>query len=293
MIRALALLLVMMWLAPPAVAAPLRVVATFSILGDIVARVGDENIVLTTLVGPEGDAHAYQPRPADAVALAGADLVIVNGFGFEGWIDRLVSASGYAGPVVRAARDAVRMPLGGSNVDPHAWQDAGRARAYVETIADALAAADPDRTEVYRARATAYAARLSKLHEEIQAMFAAIPPTRRRVVTAHNAFGYFAAAYGVTFRSPQGLGAEAEPSAHQVAKLIRQIRSENITAVFVESVRNPRLVQQIARETGATVAGPLYADSLSAPDGPATTYLDLMRHNATLLARAMAAGAAR
>lgn len=290
MIRAAAILLATLWLALPAAAAPIKVVASFSILGDLVAAVGGDDIDLTVLVGADGDAHAYQPRPADAAALAGADLVIVNGFGFEGWIDRLVAASGYAGPVVRAARDAVRKPLAGNTVDPHAWQDAGRAPAYVATIAESLSTADPDREAAYRARATAYVSRLAALHAEVQAMFAAIPAKRRRVVTAHDAFGYFAAAYGVLFRSPQGLGAEAEPSARQVAHLIRQIRAEGITAVFVESVRNPRLVRQIARETGAKVAGPLYADSLSAPDGPAATYPDLMRHNATLLARAMAAG---
>lgn len=275
-----------------AVAAPLKVVASFSILGDFAAAVGGADIALTVLVGPGGDAHAYQPRPADAAAVARADVVLVNGFGFEGWIDRLVLASGYKGPLVTVAADAVRRPLSGGAVDPHAWQDARRAQAYVRRIAAALAAADPAKADAYARRADGYLAELAALDGQIRDTLGVVPPERRRIVTAHNSFAYFGAAYGVDVRAPQGIGAEAEPSAQRVAQLIRQIRAERISAVFVESVRNPRLVQQIARETGAVVAGPLYADSLSPPDGPAATYLDLMRHNARLLAKAMAAGAA-
>jgi zinc/manganese transport system substrate-binding protein len=290
--RAFLLALLLAW--PAAVeAAPLKVVASFSIIGDFAAAIGGEDIALTVLVGPGGDAHAYQPRPADAAALAKADLVLINGFGFEGWVDRLVAASGYRGPLVLVAEDAVRKPLAGNLVDPHAWQDARRAKAYVRTIAAALAAADPAHADAYAARADAYVQALDGLDAQIRAWFAAVPAERRRVVTAHDSFAYFAVAYGVEVRAPQGLGAEAEPSARRVAQLIRQVRDEKISAVFIESVRNPRLVRQIAEETGATVAGPLYADSLSPPDGPAATYLDLMRHNARLLAEAMAAGGGR
>jgi zinc/manganese transport system substrate-binding protein len=286
-----AALLALLLLTPAwAQAAPLKVVASFSILGDFAAAVGGDDIALTVLVGPGGDPHAYQPRPADAVALGGADLVLVNGFGFEGWLDRLVAASGYRGPVVQVAAEAVRRPLAGTAIDPHAWQDARRAQAYVRAIAAALGAADPARADSYAARAGVYLAQLSALDEQIRGWLRAIPAERRRIVTAHDAFAYFAAAYAIDVRAPQGIGAEAEPSARKVAQLIRQIRAERISAVFVESVRNPRLVQQIARETGAVVAGPLYADSLSPPAGPAATYLDLMRHNARLLAEAMAAG---
>jgi zinc/manganese transport system substrate-binding protein len=283
--------------------APLSVVASFSILGDMVARVGGERIVTTVLVGPDGDAHVYQPTPTDARAVAAADLVFVNGLGFEGWIDRLIAASGYKGPVVAAAAGVKVLEIeeehghGHSHghahghdhgeIDPHAWQSLPNAAIYVKTIANALAEADPQGTPVYFANRDAYLAEIATLQAEVAAAVAALPPERRVVVTSHDAFGYFERDHGLRFLAPQGVSTEAEASAADVARLIEQIRAERIPAVFVETIADPRLLEQIRRETGAAIGGALYSDALSGPEGPAPSYLDLIRHNIATLAAAL------
>lgn len=279
--------------------APLKVVASFSILGDMAARVGGDRVAMTVLVGPDGDAHVYQPTPADARAVAGADLVLVNGLGFEGWIDRLIAASGYKGPVVAAAAGVDTLAVeeddghahahGHSHgaVDPHAWQSLPNAALYVKAIANALAEADPQGTPAYFANRDAYLAEIAALEAEVAAAVAALPPDRRVVVTSHDAFGYFERDHGLRFLAPQGVSTEAEASAADVAALIRQIRAERIPAVFVETIADPRLLEQIRRETGASIGGALYSDALSGPDGPAPTYLALMRHNLATLTAAL------
>lgn len=292
----------------------INVVASFSILGDMVAEVGADRIALTTLVGPDGDAHVYQPSPADARAVAEADLVVVNGLAFEGWIDRLVEASGYAGPVAVATEGLTPLAFeeersheehaeaeehaegeehadheghDHGEFDPHAWQSIGNARLYVANIAAALTKADPEGVEVYAANADAYTAELHALEAEITSAIAALPEARRTIVTSHDAFGYFADAYGLTFVAPQGLSTESEASAEDVAALITQIRDQDIGAVFVENIADARLLEQIASETGAAVGGTLYSDALSGPDGPTATYLDMMRHNVGQIAIAL------
>ncbi|MBB4129272.1 metal ABC transporter substrate-binding protein [Xanthomonas sp. 3075] len=282
--------------AQPHGAQPLRVVASFSILGDLVRQVGGPRVALTTLVGPEGDAHVYQPTPADARALGTSDLVFVNGLGFEGWLDRLVHASGYHGTIV-VASDGVtprRLDTRGAHaghahsaLDPHAWQSVPNVERYVTNIADALSRADPGGARIYRANAAAYQLRLRALHAQILRSIAALPPQRRTIVTSHDAFGYFAATYGLRFEAPQGVSTEAEASAHDVARLITQIRRDGAAALFVEDITDPRLLQQIARETGIRIGGTLYSDALSHPGGPASTYLDLMHHNLTALLQAL------
>ena len=286
---------------PSLAADKLKVVATFSILGDIVRNVAGENILLTTLVGPNGDAHVYEPTPADARALAEADLVLINGLGFEGWIERLIKNSGYKGPLVLTTKGI--SPLGIEDdhghghgkdgkeqhhgaLDPHAWQDLTNGRIYVANIAQALALADPDRADDYRRQAQAYDRDLLALDREIRKRLDAIPSNRRKVVTSHDAFRYFGRAYGIDFHAPVGLSTESEPSAGEVAALIRQMRQMKIRAVFVENITDPRLVQQLAREAGGIVGGTLFSDSLSSPDGPAPTYLDMFRHNAKEIAGA-------
>ncbi len=293
----------------------LAVVASFSILGDMVAEVGGDRVEVTTLVGPDGDAHVYQPTPADAEAVAVADLVVVNGLGFEGWLDRLVEASGYAGPVVvategieplDAAEDWHDHEAGEADhghaegeehdhghghdhggADPHAWQSVDNVRLYVANIAEGLAAAGPEGAATFEANAAAYLAELDALDAEIEGLMAALPPERRTVVTSHDAFGYFGAAYGLTFLAPQGLSTEAEASAADVAALIAQIRDESIPAVFLETIADPRLLERITAETDAAIGGTLYSDALSGPEGPAATYLEMMRHNAETLASAL------
>lgn len=279
----------------------LPVVASFSILGDLVAQVGGDRVAVTVLVGPDGDAHVYQPSPADAQAVAAAKVVVVNGLGFEGWIDRLVEAAEYKGAVVVATTGLVPRGVADEDhaeadgdghdhgaADPHAWQDVANVRTYVANIEAALVAADPADAATYRARAAAYTADLDALDAGIRAAVAALPTDRRTVVASHDAFGYFAAAYGLTILAPQGMSTETEASAAGVAALITQIRDQAIPAVFVETITDPRLLDRITAETGAVIGGTLFSDALSPPDGPAGTYLDMMRHNIDTLAGALA-----
>lgn len=289
---------------------PLDVVASFSLLGDMVQQIGGDRVTVTTLVGPDGDAHVYQPSPADARAVADAKLLVVNGLGFEGWMERLVQASGYDGPVVVASKGVTVLKAGESDdhaahedhaahdhstghhhhggIDPHAWQSLGNARIYVANILSGLQRVDPEGGSAYQARADRYLAEIDALETELRQKIAALPPSRRLAVTSHDAFGYFEAAYGITFLAPVGVSTEAEPSAREVATLIRQIKTQGIPAIFIESISNPRLLDQVARETGARIGGTLYPGSLSGPDGPAPTYLDMMRHNIETLTKAMA-----
>lgn len=282
----------------------LDVVASFSILGDFARQVGGDRVDVTTLVGPNGDAHVYEPRPSDAIALARADVVVVNGLLFEGFLARLVEASGTQAQIVEvsAGADILEDPAGGhyhfigdqaifhaEPHDPHAWQSVANARIYVENIAIAFCAADAQGCATYQDNAQDYIDALTALDAEIRETIAAIPEDRRVVVVAHNAFRYFERDYGVTFLSPQGVSTESEASAADVASLIRLIREHDAGAVFAENIADSRLVEQIASEAGLALGGTLYSDALSAPDGPAPGYLALMRHNLSTLSAALAA----
>ncbi len=271
----------------PWAADKLKVVTTFTILGDMVKNVGCEHVALTTLVGPDADAHVYEPTPADARALAQADVVVVNGLGFEGWIDRLVKVSGYKGRVVVASAGIAPLTAEPDRPDPHAWQDLANGRLGVANIARELVAADPPHADDYRRRAEAYDRQLAALDRDIRGRLEALPADRRKVITSHDAFQYFGRAYGIDFHAPVGLSTESEPSAGEVAALIRQMRDEGIQAIFVENITDPRLVEQLAREAGAVIGGTLYSDSLSGPTGPAPTYLDMFRHNVGEISKAL------
>ena len=336
-------------LAAPAVAQsdrPIPVVATFSILGDMVKRIGGEHVDVTTLVGPDGDTHVYQPTPADARAVSEAKILIVNGLQFEGWLDRLIAASDFRGVRV-VATDGIEPiafddehghddhAMAGHDddhdehaeaaahdhdddheehaeaaahdhdddheehaeashdhhdhgaFDPHAWQSLRDAVAYIDNITAALAQADPANATAFYQNRAAYDAEIMALDAEIRELMAALPADRRIVVTSHDAFQYFGRDYGLTFIAPQGLSTESEASAKDVARLIRQIRERGIRAVFVENIADSRLLERIAEETGATIGGTLYPGALSGADGPAPTYLDMMRHNAMTLAQAL------
>jgi zinc/manganese transport system substrate-binding protein len=266
----------------------LKVVATFSILGDMVRNVGGERVAVATLVGPNGDAHVYSPTPADGRRLTEAKIVFTNGLKFEGWIDRLVKSSGTRAEKIEAAKGVKPLKSndeghghdhghGGSN--PHAWQSIGNAKIYVANIRDALIAADEAGKATYEANAASYLERLDEVEAEVKGLVARIPPERRRIITSHDAFRYFEEAYGIDFVSPQGVSTESEASAKDVARIIQQIRRETITAVFVENVSDARLMERIAKETGAKVGEKVYSDALSEPNGPAGTYIDMMRHN--------------
>jgi zinc/manganese transport system substrate-binding protein len=269
------------------------VVASTSIIADLVRKVSGDRIEVKALVGPNGDAHVYSPTPGDAKEIAAAAVVFVNGLGLEGWLPRLVSAAGTKAPVVVVARGvpARRMPdeehPGRSVTDPHAWQSIADAKIYVANIRDGLVAADPAGKAAYEANAQAYLAKLDDLDKEVRTAIASIPAERRKIITTHDAFGYFGAAYGMSFIAPEGVSTDSEPSAKDVARIIRKIKQQKIPAVFLENVSDPRLIEQIARETGAAIGGKLYSDALSEPAGPAATYIDMMRHNVREFAKAL------
>nr|WP_244532363.1 metal ABC transporter substrate-binding protein [Methylocapsa palsarum] len=268
----------------------LPVVATFSILADFARNIGGERVEVSSLVGPNGDAHVYQPTPADARGLNAARLIVANGLGLEGWIDRLIAASGAKAPVVFATKGIAPRKMeedGKIGQDPHAWQTIANARVYVANIRDGLIAVDPDGEAAYRANAEDYLARLDALQTEVIAELAKIPAARRQIITTHDAFGYFGEAYGFQFIAPSGVSTEAEPSARDVAKIIRQIKTLKIPAVFLENVTDPRAMRRIAAESGAKIGGALFSDALSPPDGPAPTYIDMMRNNIKQLTAAL------
>lgn len=282
---------------------PLKVVASFSILGDIVREVGGADVSVSTLVGADGDAHEYEPTPGDAKTLAGAKVLFVNGLDFETWLPRLVKASGFAGDTVVASKGVTPRRFerhndekhdhgsadahAHGNTDPHAWQNLANGVMYARNVAEGLAHADPAHADAYRQRADAYVAKIEALDKRVREAFAGIPAERRKVVTSHDAFGYFGDAYGVGFISAVGISTDAEPSAADMARIIQQVKREKVPAVFVENISSPKLVEQIARETGAKVGGSLYSDALSAAGKPGDTYLKMFDWNVKQLVAAL------
>ena len=305
----------------------IKVLATFSILGDMAKRIGGQHVVVTTLVGPDGDTHVYRPTPAAAKAMSESDLIIVNGLAFEGWLDRLIESSGFKGNLVVATKGIEAIPYekgeghddhakhddhgkdkhddhakhddhgkdkhddhahhDHGEFDPHAWQSLPNAVIYVNNISAALAEISPDHAASFYQNRTTYVAEIKELDRQVREMVAGLPKNRRTVVTSHDAFQYFGRDYGLTFLAPQGLSTDSEASARDVAHLIEQMRARNISAVFVENITDPRLIKQIAKETGATVGGALYPGAISSPGGPASTYLKMIRHNASMLTKSL------
>lgn len=241
---------------------------------------------MTTLVGPDSDVHVYTPAPSDAKRIADAKLVIVNGLGLEGWLPRLVQSAGSRATIVTASAGIAPLKLG-SAADPHAWQSVPNAKVYVTDIANALVAADPDDAELFRTQAKAYLDKLEALDREVREAVAKIPPERRKIISTHDAFGYFAAEYGVQFVAPLGVSTETEPSARDIAAIIGQIKAARIPAVFLENISDDRLIRRIAAETGAKVGGTLISDGLTGEKGPAPTYIDMVRHNIKALTSAL------
>lgn len=273
------------------------VVATFSILGDIVQNVGGDRVAVKALVGPNGDAHVYSPSPADAKTLADAKVVVTNGLGFEGWIARLIKSSNTKAPNIVATKGIKPRKLAGKHShdhahghgegDPHAWQSVVNVKTYVANIRDGLIAVDPAGKPTYEANAAAYLEKLDALDREVRATIARIPADRRKIITTHDAFGYFKDAYGLDFVAPQGVSTDSEASARDVARIITQIKKQKIPAVFMENISDPRLLKRIADETGAKVGGTLYSDALTPEKGDAPTYIDLIRHNIRTLSAAL------
>jgi zinc/manganese transport system substrate-binding protein len=277
----------------------IKVLASFSILADLVREVGGERVEVSTLVGPNTDMHGWSPTPAHAKAVAAAQLVIINGLGLEGWADRLVKSANYKGARLVATKGVKALTAEteghGHNhkhkhsdrYDPHAWQEVANVKIYVANIRDALTGIDAAGKDTYAKNAAAYLQKLDALEAEIKQLFAGLSEKERRVITSHDAFHYFGDAYGIEFLAAQGAGGETAPSARAVAQLIQQIRKQGVKAVFVENISNPRIIEQIAKETGAKIGGTLYSDALSDASGPAPTYIDMIRHNAKTIASAL------
>lgn len=291
-------LLTLCGFASGASAADLKVVASFSIIADLAKNIGGDRIDLKTLVPVDGDAHTYEPRPADAAALAEANVVLVNGLELEGFMSRLIETSGTKAPVVQVSKGV--KPIKGEEdehhdekkadaghvehhhhgeFDPHAWQSVRNGEIYVKNIAKAFCEADKAGCDTYKANEKAYLEKLAALDKEVRAEIGSIPKSKRVIITSHDAFGYFEHEYGLKFLAPEGISTEAEASAADVAKLVDQVKEDKASAIFVENITNPRLVEQIAKETGLKVGGTLYSDALSAADGPASTYIDMFHHN--------------
>jgi zinc/manganese transport system substrate-binding protein len=296
----------LMLLTPQALAETSRpeIVVTFSIAGDITRVVGGEDISMTVLSGAESDTHVFEPGPADVKTVASADLVIANGLGFESWLNRLVDAAGYAGPVLKLAEGIEALPFeedqhdhsghdhaghDHGELDPHAWQDPRNGAAYARAIATALGGIDPPRAGAYRERAESYAAKLDETYAALKAKFDTLPDAQRGIVTAHSAFGYFGRAYGLRVTAIAGLSTRSEPSAGEVAHVIGHVREGGAVAIFVENIADARLAEQVASEGGLVIGGRLYSDALSAPGGDAPDYITLLKVNAGRVYEALSA----
>ena len=287
-----ALCLMLVWCSGAVAAPPVQVVVSFSILEDIVRRIGGGEVAVTSLIGPDSDAHVFEPSPDQARLLAKAQLFVVNGLGFESWIARLTRSAQFGGVIVTATEGIVPIAAGEAGKasavpDPHAWQDPRNGVIYADNIARALAAIDPTHADAYRQRLQAYKAELQALDERVHGELGEIPADKRRVITSHDAFAHYGKACGVTFLAAEGINTDSEPSAKAVAELIRQIRREGIKALFLENIADPRLVEELARDTGTTPGPRLYSDALSKPDGPAPTYIRMIDYNTAALKQGM------
>jgi len=279
---------------PAHAAEPVPVVASFSILGDLVRVVGADRVRVTTLVGPNADTHGFEPKPADAKAILKSRLFVINGLNFEPWADKLAKSAAYKGAVVVASSGVKPRQMedageqhGHRDADPHAWQDPDNVVLYVQNIAAGLSRVDPAGALTYQANAATYVKALKEFDTQAKAQFDAIPAVKRKVITSHDAFAYFAAHYQIKFLAPEGVNADTQPSARHVAGLIRQMKREQIKAVFIENMSNPKLLAQLSKDAGAAVGGTLYSDALSAPTEPGSSYLKMMQHNVTQLLAGM------
>jgi zinc/manganese transport system substrate-binding protein len=282
----------LVWCSQAVAAPPVQVVVSFSVLDDIVRRIGGAEVAVTSLIGPDADAHVFEPSPDQARLLARAQLFVVNGLGFESWLARLLRSAQFGGTVVAASDGIVPITAAGAAEapgmpDPHAWQDPRNVIVYAGNIARALAGIDPAHAEAHRQRLQAYQAELQALDARIRGELGVIPADKRRVITSHDAFAYYGKAYGVTFLAAEGISTDSEPSAKSVAGLIRQIRRDGVKALFLENVADPRLVEELAQDTGTTPGPRLYSDALSKPDGPAPTYIRMIDYNTAALKQGM------
>ncbi len=275
---------------PAVMAKTIHVVASFTVLADMVRQIGGQYVDVKSLVGPNGDPHTFEPAPQDSVALARADVVIISGLGLEGWMERLIQASGYQGKVIVASTGIIQRTMtdnGRKITDPHAWNSMANGVIYAQNISDSLQQADPQDAAAIRQQGDTYIRQLKNLDHWAMSAFAAIPQNKRLVLTSHDAFGYFGDRYGVKFVAPVGFNTDEEASASGVAGLINQLKSSGIHRYFIENQTDPRLVQQIAAAADATPGGELYPEALSESDGPAATYQQAFRLNVTEILKSM------
>ncbi|MCZ2328422.1 metal ABC transporter solute-binding protein, Zn/Mn family [Bartonella sp. F02] len=273
----------------------IKVVASFSILADLVKNVGKDRVSITTFVGSDENTHIYEPTPRDAQALKNAHIIFINGLHLEDFIHRLITATNTKALLVETSANIPLLKkqdhqIGHhhkNNTDPHAWHTIPNVKIYIKNITTSLCKIDPESCGVYNTNANAYIQKLDALHKTITTQIAAIPKDKRIIITSHDAFDYFAHEYGFTILAPEGVSTEIEATAANVAKLIQQIKTNNASALFVENISNPRLIEQIAKETGLKISGTLYSDALSKENGPAATYLDMMQHNVTTIINAI------
>jgi zinc/manganese transport system substrate-binding protein len=269
--------------------AKLNVVATNSIIGDWANIVGRDDIELKMLVGPDGDPHEYEPTPADSVALSSADLIFENGLGLENWLDKL-----YGSAESRATRVAITQGIEvrhvGGDLDPHVWQSVKDAVVMVGNIRDALVRADPTHAGHFKARADVYIRQLTELDAWVQAQINSIPAPRRKLVTSHDAFGYFGQRYGMDISGSalESVTTEAsDPSARQIADAVDQIKRSGVPVIFLENIQNPKLIDEIASDADVKVGPPLYSDALGQPGTDGDSYIKMIRYNVQTLVRAL------
>ncbi len=281
-------------------AEPLQIVTTFSLLQDITQRITQDKAKVYTLVGANEDAHVYEPKPTDIKLLKQSQMVIMNGLGFEGWMERLVQSAQYQGGLVTASEGIKTLSSeeegeehaheehhAHGKFDPHAWQNVANVEQYVRNIKNALVKIDSVNAAEYERNAEVYLQELRSLHQWIQQQIATVPLEKRKVITSHDAFRYFEQAYGVQFLAAQGVNTESQSSAKTIAKLIQQMRQEKIKTVFVENISDPRLVSRIAKEANGVLGEPLFSDALSKKGEGAETYIELMKSNVLHLKKGM------
>ncbi len=283
-----------------AYAAPLPVVTSFSILGDVAKQIGGDRVAVQSLVGPNQDSHAYHMTSGDIKKIRSAKLVLLNGLGLEAAdVQRAVKQSKVPFAEATKGIQALKAEEGGHHhdhdheghhhdhgeFDPHVWTDPVLMGTYAQNVANALIQADPEGKTYYQQRLGNYQMQLKKLHSDAQAAFNAVPAAKRKVLTGHDAFTYMGKRYNIEFIAPQGVSSEAEPSAKQVASIIRQIKREGIKAVFTENIKDTRMIDRIAKETGVNVSGRLYSDALGG--APANSYIGMYRYNVKVLTDAM------
>jgi ABC-type Zn uptake system ZnuABC Zn-binding protein ZnuA len=271
---------------------PLRVVATTTQVADFARNIGGDRVRVPQILKPNVDPHDYEPSPADVQAVADADIVVKNGVGLEHWLDDTVGSAGFAGPVVDSSRGVAVRRGDGADGDPHIWHDPRNAAIMVGDIAAALAAQDPAGAATYEKDATAYRAKLTALDQEDQAEIDSIPAAQRKLVTNHDALGYYCARYGITFVGSiiTSFDSAAELSGNQLSDLVTKIRKTGVRAVFSESSLPPRTAETVAHEAGVQVVGgedSLFADGLGPPDSPGGTYLGAERHNTETIVKAL------